>query len=1139
MDKKELVARGGKGEQVDAIQADGEVIVSASAGSGKTTTLIHRIIAEIARGTSIKKILVLAYNNAAGEELRDRLANELYKQLLLGDEKESLFRQAIEDLPFANIGTTHSFCSQIIRQNFETLDISPSFEILSDDTADILINAALDAVFEQYLAEQDEVFLEFGDIFSFSRSDSELREIVTRLYSIIDIRPDRDLFFKTVKESYSKDVYNCAFAEIIKQFYLDSLYVIKKQITYWQGIISMYHLENSYENYLRVFQNILLYISNCEASNLKNIITDMDVKKVGLNLGSTKKGANIDTSYVEDLKKVIAEFRTVFGDFKPVITANMAIYEEGHKQGKIYIDKLLEIVERFEYEYKALKNQKNVLTYNDLEHKMIELLNIKGEEIKKDYDVICVDEYQDVNPTQEYIYSHLTNGITFFVGDVKQSIYEFRLADPNIFLAREREYAKNGKAFQFHKNYRSNDEILYFVNSVFSSIMTKETADIDYAEGHDFITTAKEFGKDVQIHFFVEPSEGNPSEKTDVYSIENHQQKDKYESADEMEARFIANTIYSLIGTPRPLTEEQKKNEKEINYNYRFEHFAILFRKRSAAVKIIKALRSFNIPLDIGSFNDAESKPETELIAMLSVIDNPRQDVALVSYLQSILGGYNKNELLEIEKYRENKYTTNYYDAMLAMSKEKGPLAEKVNKTIKTIEEFRLRASFKTVAELLRDIISEFAYDAYLMQKGDSDIAEIEAYITAIESIEENSSLAKFMSVYGKRKNSEDKGGTFGGNRVRLSTYHSFKGLEVPVVFLPALEKDNYYKDLPKVTSFGNGLLAIDYYDSENKKIYKSLERIAVEWLIKRAAEKSEMRLFYVALTRAKEKMYLLSATKKVEELAKFGSARSYDWRKTMIQYIEDAKFNGSLNLIEDKNFFIHTELIEKDSQKIAKLVVPLKDDSVEKIIRESEKYAYPFEEATELSSSYSVSALNTALDSEESNMPSIYEHATKAGTLNHKVMEYIDFNATTKEDIEKEIDNLVAQGHIEESDKSLINVDNLVKVMNSTAIREAANGKEKREVKFTMYVPANEVKDGVTSEDKVLVQGVIDLLFESNGETTLIDYKLTRKAGEVLKNTYKKQLYLYKKAFESAFKKKIDHLGILSLITGEYTSLN
>lgn len=289
MDKKELVARGGKGEQVDAIQADGEVIVSASAGSGKTTTLIHRIIAEIARGTSIKKILVLAYNNAAGEELRDRLANELYKQLLLGDEKESLFRQAIEDLPFANIGTTHSFCSQIIRQNFETLDISPSFEILSDDTADILINAALDAVFEQYLAEQDEVFLEFGDIFSFSRSDSELREIVTRLYSIIDIRPDRDLFFKTVKESYSKDVYNCAFAEIIKQFYLDSLYVIKKQITYWQGIISMYHLENSYENYLRVFQNILLYISNCEASNLKNIITDMDVKKVGLNLGSTKK----------------------------------------------------------------------------------------------------------------------------------------------------------------------------------------------------------------------------------------------------------------------------------------------------------------------------------------------------------------------------------------------------------------------------------------------------------------------------------------------------------------------------------------------------------------------------------------------------------------------------------------------------------------------------------------------------------------------------------------------------------------------------------------------------------------------------------------------------------------------------------
>ncbi len=222
------------------------------------------------------------------------------------------------------------------------------------------------------------------------------------------------------------------------------------------------------------------------------------------------------------------------------------------------------------------------------------------------------------------------------------------------------------------------------------------------------------------------------------------------------------------------------------------------------------------------------------------------------------------------------------------------------------------------------------------------------------------------------------------------------------------------------------------------------------------------------------------------------------------------------------------------------KLSIPKKDTSIETIIREAEKYDYPHKEATKLSSSYSVSSLNTAFEEEDEEVsPSVYEYATKAGTINHKVMQYIDFNARTKDEINDQIDLLVKENIIENEHRTFIDIDHLYKVMNSEVIKKASTGSCMKEYSFTMYTPVNEVKDDVTSEDKVLVQGVIDLLFESNGETTLIDYKLTRKTGEVLKNTYKKQLYLYKKAFESAFKKKIDHLGILSLITGEYTSLD
>ena len=1112
-------------KQERAIKEDGEVLVSASAGSGKTLTLIHRIIAEIGRGTSLKRILVLAYNNAAGEELRNRLSTELYNQLMecKNKEDEALFRQAIEDLPFGNIGTTHSFCSQTIRQNFEVLDISPSFEILSDDAAQILVNNALDTVFDKYLENQDEIFLEFGDIFSFSRGDDELRDIITRLYAIIDIRPDRESFYNTVKDCYDKDVYDSPFAEIIKKMYLESLQRIEREISECQKKIKLSGKVDEYQDLSDVYSDILIYINTCNHSKLKNIIDISNTKEMNL---KTKANRNHDETR-DRLKYVITEFKALVEKFAENV-ADSAYFEEGHKQGKIYINKILEIVGEFEKEFTKLKQQKNMLTYNDLEHKMIELIDIKGEELKNDFDAIFVDEYQDVNPTQEYIYSHLINSTAFFVGDVKQSIYEFRLADPNIFLARQRKYGE--KSIQFNENHRSNDDILNFVNNIFNSIMTKESADIDYEKDkHYFVTKSKELGKNVQMHFFVEPKEVNPTEKLDVYSIISHQQKEKYESADEAEGRFIAKTIQSLLG-------QKKQDEKE--GVYRYEDFAILFRKRSAATKILTVLRNLNIPLDIGSFNDSESKPETELIAMLSVIDNPRQDVPLVSFMQSILGGYDKNELLEIEQYRSNTNATNYYDALIALKEDKeSPLAEKVEKTINTINNFRLRASFKTVGELLRDIISEFAYDAYLMQRGDSDISEIEAYITAIESIDENSSLAKFMSVYGKRKSSDDNGGTFGGNRVKISTYHGFKGLEVPVVFLPELHKKNSDTRTPTVTYYGNGYLAMDYYDSKNKRTYKTLSRYAVDLLNKQAEEKSEMRLLYVALTRAKEKMYLLSNISPNVDLSLFGTVPSFDWKSSMIDYIEEAVYNESLKLGQDLKHREET-FVEKNSSEMLKFEAHKFDSNIEQIIKQAEKYVYPYEESTKLSSSYSVSELNTVFE-EEVETPSIYQQSTQLGTLYHKVMEHISFDAQSMEDIQKEIDRMVEQGIIEKSNASLIKLEQLYKVMNSQTLKDASKGRCMREYKFTMYTPANTVIDNTTSTDKVLVQGVLDLLYESNGTINLIDYKLTRKTGEVLKNTYKKQLYLYKKAFESAFKKKIDHLGILSLTTGEYTPLD
>ena len=283
--------------------------------------------------------------------------------------------------------------------------------------------------------------------------------------------------------------------------------------------------------------------------------------------------------------------------------------------------------------------------------------------------------------------------------------------------------------------------------------------------------------------------------------------------------------------------------------------------------------------------------------------------------------------------------------------------------------------------------------------------------------------------------------------------------------------------------------------------------------------------------------MYLLSNISPNVDLSLFGTVPSFDWKSSMIDYIEEAVYNESLKLGQDLKHREET-FVEKNSSEMLKFEAHKFDSNIEQIIKQAEKYVYPYEESTKLSASYSVSELNTVFE-EEVETPSIYQQSTQLGTLYHKVMEHISFDAQSMEDIQKEIDRMVEQGIIEKANASLIKLEQLYKVMNSQTLKDASKGRCMREYKFTMYTPANTVIDDTTSTDKVLVQGVLDLLYESNGTINLIDYKLTQKTGELLKNTYKKQLYLYKKAFESAFKKKIDHLGILSLTTGEYTPLD
>ena len=1117
-------------EQKQAIAEDKNILVSASAGSGKTYTLVYRILAELGRGTPLKKILVLVFNDAAAEELRQRLARELYNQILLPETEETqFFREAIDDLPNAHIGTTHSFCANMIRQYFDKIDISPTFAVANEDTTSILMNMAMDEVLDEYFESNDEVFSTLSDIFASSRGEEAFKKSLISIYNIIDARPEKEEFIEEIKKNYDVDGDGNAFTNMLLSLFRNKLHRIKEEIANLKEDIQYADAgeKSKYQDLLEDMSYISNKIDYFDKCSFRDVIDTFD-EEFTSKRASSKKSDEI----MVKCKAVIKFFKDLWKTFYSKYN-NVEYIETSFNQNKIFVLKLIEMVQRFEEKFAELKKSRNILTFNDLEHKMVELLKVFGEEIKKDFDVLFVDEYQDVNKTQEYIYSHLINREAFFVGDVKQAIYEFRLADPQIFLDRQEKYEKdeNSVSIQFNKNFRSKDGILNFVNEIFSVEMTKANCGIDYLHDSMFKTETKEIGSDVELHLFITPKKPDGEENNTIYKLSEHKHNKKYEKISDMQGNFIAKTILDTVG---------KKTNPKGEY-YKYSDIVILFRKRgSTARDIIEKLKNENIPLDCGSFLKGSSSAEKDIMNLLRVIDNPRQDIPLAGFMLSIMGGFNEKDLMDISSNFLDQRYSNFYDKVLEVSKSETDLGNRVKEMLDKIDELRIKSSFKTVGELIRTIVGEYSYDAYLMQQGDSETIELNAFIDAVESIDENNDLSKFISLYSENEASIDTPSVVGGNRVKISTYHAYKGLEAPIVFLPGLDEASGINQKDDVAYNNNGFIALDYYDIDKKTKVTSFNRAIVEELNDYTEEKNEMRLFYVALTRAKDKMYLLGGAGGLDKdnNPTFATTRELGFKKKMMDFIEDFMYLKKHVMKYATNLFWHNEVNEKEIAIREEFVEPEVDSELKPILEGYGDFVYDFDESTKLSAKYSVTALNP-IKEDESVVPEVFERKTNLGTIAHKIMELINFKSTTYEQVNSEVQRMVKEGELTKEQADEINLINIARALNTDIMKIASDSRVKRELKFTMYVPACDVVDGASANDKVLVQGVIDLLIEAENGAYLVDYKLSNLGVDILKEKYKKQLYLYKKAYESATNRKIDKMYIVSLITGKEVEID
>lgn len=1105
-------------EQKKAVYSDGEVLVSAAAGSGKTTALLARIKYLILSGASLDKMLILVYNNAAADELREKLAGELFNCACeYGGEQSALFRKQLDELSFAHIGTIHAFCRSLIRENFEKLGVSPTFEVLDSRGHSDYMNRALDEVLNAYAQSDDDVFMRLSTVFEKKRSEESLRDNVFRLFELMDVQPDRESFLKNVEKCYSQ-YENNPFETIVTERALRTAAKVKEECKFLYGELQ----ELGQDQYA---VNVGLIQDACAVLLRKNKDEIMSLVVDGIPLVPARKKRNDSadpTDAVENAKVCIKAVQNVLDTFNSLY-CNPDEGKRDFEQNALYVKKLVEIVLRFSERLSEMKAEDDVLSFSDLEHKTVELIDGGGTPTTFDY--VFVDEYQDVNPTQEYVISHIISGNAFIVGDVKQSIYGFRLADPTIFLERlksREEAAARGEGvapINFRDNFRSENQILDFVNGVFDSVMTLNSADVDYRGEARFKPTDRTSGG-VQLHLF----NGNPQPKPEasgLYVLPQHQTQEQIDGNVESEGRFIASEIRRLCG-------KSSVDGKPLTYG----DFAVLFRKRNDnANKILGVLKEEGLPVDDGSFAKEDVSPEKEIITFLRVLDNPRQDYALAGYLLSFFGGYTEDELYHIAALRpENE---DLYDAVLTAAKGGDALADKLKNTLSELETYRIKASFKNVGELVSTLVTDTDYDAYLPLMGDAAAGELESFTASLRTAENMIGISRFLSGYDV-SGGEDKRSS-GGDRVHVSTFHGYKGLEIPVVFVANAGAKLLGSHSGDLNMSGNGYIGLSYFDFDGKtKKTDTLSKTAVTELIRDKEYKEEMRLLYVALTRAKKLLYVTGSTASrtaldEDKLSKIINAPSFDYESSALDMIFTAIREGSVKV----DTVLHSE---PSPLRAAEKPVLFTDgeDAVSRAIEKTWKEKYKYAESTVLAMKYSVSALESVND--ESSV-TVYEDRANVGTAYHKIMQRIDFNLTDEAAVKKAIDDMVQDGVLSEdelkSDEMKGMPKNIAAVLNSDLMRVAARSVCEREKPFLMYVPADEVVEGCENvRDRVLVQGVIDLIIHGE-KNIIVDYKYSSLKNANALSKYKKQLKLYKMAVETAFLEKIDEVYLVSLKNG------
>jgi len=1164
-------------EQLQAIQEkNSNILVAAAAGSGKTAVLVERIIHKIIdEQMDIDKILVVTFTNAAASEMRERILEAIYKKLEENPENVHLQRQIIL-LNKASICTIHSFCLDVIHNHFYEIDLPSNLKIADTAEIDLLKQEVLDDLFEQKYTENDKNFIELLENYTNYRGDEALQELVLKIYKFIQSSPFPIKWLQEKLELLKiedKDISQTIWGKLIIQTVDDDIQESIMQLEVTKSKMALY------PEMTKFYQTISEDIINLQDLQKYNSWDELYIKLLNFNFSKWP----VDKKVINDLKEDSKEIRDKVKKHIKEKTAKLlsCSQEQAVKDLKIItpiLEKLSNLVTEFTKNFAEKKKEKNCIDFNDIEHFALKILldeNNNPTEVAKKYkekfEEIAIDEYQDSNLVQEAILTSISKGNNIFmVGDVKQSIYKFRQARPELFLQKYDEYKnKEEKAqednlkIQLFRNFRSRQNILNITNLVFESIMSKELGDINYNE-NEYLNYGANYPEPEEIKNYAGIAELDIidlKEDESITAFEGEEDEEEQERVEDdvLEAKFVANKIQELLNS-NYMVFDKKQGYRKI----RPKDIVILLRATSNLSPIYeKELSDLELPVFSDTSGTYLDTVEIQtILSVLKIIDNPLQDIPLVVVLRSSICNFTDNDLITIRLTDRN---SNFYEALIKTRLIcEGDLKNKIESFLEKLEKWKSISQYMPLDEFIWQIYLDTGYYQYvgLLPNGAMRQANLKTLFEKAKQYEKASfkglfNFIQFIDKLKKQNGDLASAKLIGENEdvIRIMSIHKSKGLEFPVVFLCNSHKKFNMQDLNdnillhQDIGFGPTIM-----DTTRKIKYSSIAKDAIKLKMKQETLSEEQRILYVALTRAKEKLYITGRSKdftkyvqdknKVLEMYEsenikldaklMKKANSYlDWLmyvylfnqgRTITLKGESYKLSDiiTLNVSNKKDLLkalAKEEVVEQIDlkEKIEQILKNKSDEEnkkSEQALKELLEWKYDYIVDTTLPTKSSVTKIKQekikleemlkGIESEEveykkSYIPKFMQEDKKIssaekGTLVHLCIQRLDERKDYElKDIQNMILNLVEKEIITQNEADAIDVNLIYQYTKSQLFEELRKAKEvHKEQPFYINIPAKDVvSEAENSKKNILVQGIIDLYYiDKNDNLVLIDFK-------------------------------------------------